>query len=101
MADIPTEVLMGLIGLVGASISMVVGSIVWALKSSHAQNDKLLTQNEAMRLTLENHLTASTVALVSLNGTISKNVEITNAFFNKWEERWEIGRKEGSEMWKE
>ena len=100
MADVPSEVVLALVGLVAVALPSVIGSIVWALKSAHRQNDAFMKHNEKMRMTLENHLTATAETLGALTTAIMNHSALLKNWMDTWETRWEVGKKEGAVMWK-
>ena len=91
--EVPPEVFLAIVGLAATVLPTAVGALVWALKSSHRQNDKLVAHNERMRVTLENHLVMSVTVLANLKSS-------QDAYFGRWEERWRVGKEEGAAMWK-
>ena len=100
MADVPSEVVLAIVGLVAVALPSVIGSIVWALKSAHRQNDAFMKHNEKMRMTLENHLTATAETLGALTTAIQAHSALIKGWMDTWETRWDIGKEEGAAMWK-
>src|SRR3990167_4069576 len=100
MAEVPSDVVLALIGLVAIALPSVIGSIVWALKSAHRQNDAFMKHNELMRITLENHLTATAETMAALTAAVRDHSALLNRWMDTWETRSDIGKDEGAAMWK-
>jgi len=99
MAEIH-DIILAMVAILAAAFPTVIAAVVWALKSSHKQNDILMKHDEKMRITLENHLIATIESLKDFSSAFRSHDERMMSLFGKWEERWDEQREKGSKMWK-